>query len=438
MQANLHSTKRPRWLDIAWLIALSVYIIAGAGIVPFHGDEATVIYTGRDVFYVLEGNSSYLRYYDDADSVYDSGATQQHLRLLNGPLVRYSYGLAAYLTGYSVDDINDQWVWGWDYETNVREGHFPDESLLLLTRIMSALMTAGATIALFAVAHTLTGRAGAYVASGYFALNPAVLINGRRAMMEGGMLLGAVLVVLAGLWAIKNRHIGYYILLGVLCGLAISAKHPAAFACAAVFAGIIVQTLLTEPARIVKVTAKLFVAAMIALAIFYALNPAWWGDPITRAGDVLALRTDLLTGQTATFGGYAGVGEQLAGFFKQTFVVLPMYSEADFFLPYIADQIAQYEASPLRGVSIGGSVLGGVLVIALCATGVVMLWQKKSRRWFMLTWAFVTALVILLTTPVEWQRYYLLLYPAVAVLLGGGVAFIIRAITGSVSPNQQI
>jgi hypothetical protein len=33
---------------------------------------------------------------------------------------------------------------------------------------------------------------------------------------------------------------------------------------------------------------QLACAALITLIVFYALNPAWWGDPLGRAREVLA------------------------------------------------------------------------------------------------------------------------------------------------------
>ena len=50
-----------RRLDAVWLGLLALYVLAGAGQMPFHGDESTLIYMGRDYHYLLvEGDLSRL------------------------------------------------------------------------------------------------------------------------------------------------------------------------------------------------------------------------------------------------------------------------------------------------------------------------------------------------------------------------------------------
>ena len=49
----------PRWFDWLWLGLLAMYIVAGAAIVPFHGDESTLMVMGRDYHYIfVEGDLS--------------------------------------------------------------------------------------------------------------------------------------------------------------------------------------------------------------------------------------------------------------------------------------------------------------------------------------------------------------------------------------------
>ncbi len=171
----------------------------------------------------------------------------------------------------------------------------------------------------------------------------------------------------------------------------------------------------------------LLVAAVLALAVFYALNPVWWGDPIARASTVLDLRADLLQGQTEAFGGYADPGAALGGFFRQVFVAQPQYYEIPAWQGYIGDQIARYEASIWHGVSLGGSLVGGLVLLALLIAGLVALWRDRAvagaTRWLIGVWVLAMLATTALLTPLEWQRYYLPAYPAVGLVASYGVVW---------------
>ncbi len=282
---------------------------------PFHGDESTQIYMSRDYAYqFLQGDLDLVRYHDPPIS-----ATEQQLRLLNGTLNKYLIGFAWHLGGFTVDQINQQWDWGADWNYNQSNNHAPSDALLQISRMPSALLLAAGVIVMFALGRMLGGRPAAYLASLYYALNPALLINGRRAMMEGSLTFFSLLTVLAAIWLLQKRRWWTPILLGIAAGLALASKHTAAFTVIAVFgAGALypivewlwrklhptpdpspnsgrgansVQGSPLSPLAWVRGYLRFFilffVAGVIALAVFYALNPAWWGDPVTRAGQVL-------------------------------------------------------------------------------------------------------------------------------------------------------
>src|SRR5690606_36108190 len=99
---------------------------------------------------------------------------------------------------------------------------------------------------------------------------------------------------------------------GIVAGLALASKHPALLTGAAVFGACGLWTLLqllrrketqsvdTSPMRtryVVSLLAQLLIAGIISLVTFYILNPAWWGDPVSRAGQVLDRRQQLLNEQ---------------------------------------------------------------------------------------------------------------------------------------------
>ena len=164
-----------------------------------------------------------------------SERTNQGLRLLNGTVSKTIYGWVAHRSGIAADELNEQWHWGRDYDLNRRTGRIPDAQLLNAARLSSAVQLALAVAALFQVVKLTLNRPTAYLASALFALHPNVLINGRRAMMEGSHLLGLMLVLLAGVWLIHERKWWKYVLLGVCGGFAIAAKHPNVIVCGTVF-----------------------------------------------------------------------------------------------------------------------------------------------------------------------------------------------------------
>lgn len=407
------------WLDALFLLLLVGYILAGTARVPFHGDESTTIWMSRDYGYLfLDGELDRVRYREPPVN-----ATEQHMRLITGALTKYLMGIFWHLDGYTTDQINEQWDWGADWHYNQTNGHAPDDRLLMLGRWPSALMLAAGVVVLFAVGRLLDGRGVAYIASLYYALNPALLLNGRRAMFEGGLVLFSLLTVLVAIWLLRRRSGAAALALGVCGGLAVAAKHPAGFTLAAVLgAGMLFAW---RAGDLWRLAPRLVTAAVLALLVFVALHPQWWDDPLRRVGQALDARTGILEGQVAAFGGYDGAADRLAGAARQMFIVRPQYFEAPAWADYIADQIERYEASPLRGVSIGGSIPGALVMAALVVLGGWSLlrgWRgEQAARWVVGVWAAVMLLTTAALTPLEWQRYYLMAYPALGLLLGVGV-----------------
>ncbi|PJF26181.1 MAG: hypothetical protein CUN53_09000, partial [Phototrophicales bacterium] len=314
-----------RLFDALIIVVLMAYVLIGAPLAPFHGDEATQIFMSRDYAYqFIEDNWTRVRFTDPPIS-----PQEQHLRLLNGTVNKYLIGLAWHLAGFSLADLNEQWDWGADWDYNHSTNHAPSPDLLRTARIPSSLMLTLAVPVIFAIGWQLGGRPTAYLAAILFALHPALLLNGRRAMMEGSFILFSLCVVAAGLWFIKNsQRRASLIALGVSSGLAVASKHTAVFSVSAIFAGCwlyLYTALMRQPRLLILTFLRMYVAALIALGVFIALNPAWWSDPFGRVGDVLTLRTELLEGQTAAFGGYTERNEALDGWARFVFDGTPQY-----------------------------------------------------------------------------------------------------------------
>ncbi len=433
MNASRHFT---HWLPDALLLAgLVLYVIAGASKVPFHGDESTLIYMSRDYYYAIQTRDIDAVEYHDPP--YD--AAMQELRILNGTVAKYTIGFAWDMAGMTVQDINEQWVWEWTLDQNKALGHIPSDRLLRVSRWPSAVFTALTVLLIYAITRLVANRPAAWVASFLYAMNPAVLLNGRRAMMEGSLMFFSVLVILLAIMAVRKRNkLAWVLALGVAAGFAMASKHNAGMTLAAAFLAVVLEPLLIHDPhlieRFLRNLACAGIAGMLALLTFLALNPTWWSDPINMPDRVWEARNRLLDGQVAFYGGYDGPGERVQALFNQAFFAAPQYFEVNCWCDYIDNQIRAYEKSGFAGrdgsllhriglLSREDAILGwGILIVALFSFGLVDLAARfrEPAAWVVLFWLVVTAIGLLLIIPLEWQRYYLPMQAPLSVIAGIG------------------
>jgi len=421
-----------RLLNALYVLLLAGYVLAGTSSVPFHGDESTTIWMSRDYGYIfLDENLTQVRYADPPIN-----ATEQHLRLITGSLTKYLMGLSWSLNGYQTDKINEQWDWGADWNYNINFGHTPDDKLLMLGRWSSSIMVALSIVALFAIGWQIAGRPAAYISSLLYVINPVVLLNGRRAMFEGGLLLFSLLVVLVGVYFLKTRRNWLLIMLGVVSRLALSAKHPVIFTVFPVYVAIAVNVIWEQLRdkinyhNILRWLLWLSLSTFTALLVFYLMNPVWWGDPISRVGHVIDARSQLLQEQTALYGRYVDRDDQLAGLLRQMFVADPQYYEVDGWNVYIGEQINRYEDTIWSGSQIGRSILGAFLLALITCIGFLSLVinanDGNAAAKVVAFWSVFAIVVVGIATPLEWQRYYLMLQPIVALTAGFGVVSMMK------------
>ncbi len=433
---------RRRWLhgvDLLWNLALMLFVLGGVALVPFHGDESTLIMMSRDYHYqFLAGDWQQVFYHDPP-----LNATEQHLRLLNGTLPKYAIGLAWHLGGFRVTDLNDQWDWGADWDWNVASGRMPLAALLLAARWSAALPGALSVPVMFALGWRRGRRRVAYPASFLLATHGVLLIHIRRAYMEAALLLFSLLVILAAAWWAERlargeggarRWLLPALALGMASGLALASKHSGAVPVVAAGLGLlIVAARLPGPAR-KQALGGLAIGAGLALAVFLALNPAWWSDPVGRAGEVLRLRATLAAEQAAIFpeAAYADLPARIGGLIAQVTIADPAYFEVAGWAEPLAGVIAAYEASPWTGIRYGQGVAGdaaGVILLALALAGAVRLgreWRAWAASPVIGAWALLTVLFILATIPLAWQRYVLPLLPILILLAADGLAWLLR------------
>ncbi len=425
-----------KFLDSLYIGALALYILAGMMLTPFHGDESSIIYMSRD-WYTLAflRQPSFLFYRDPPPD--PKAATDQQLRLVNGSLSSYTIGLAWSLAGMTAHDINDQWLWGADWNYNRDNGHIPGDKLLFVARLSSTLLTALSTAVVFAMGRRLGGRNAAWISAFVYATMPAVLLNGRRAMFEGTFLLMTALVILIGL-VIAQQYVDVgaglrpalkkWLLLGLVSGLAVSSKHTALLIIIPVF-----STLLWLGRRnLSRILPNMLSALALAGFVFLILNPVWWSAPLEVPREVLRLRQELLNGQVEHFGAYTSPADRLGALVMQPLGSPQYYEDRQGWPAWIGGQISAYEsAGPLTvgfawgwiGAVLGVAGLGTLLrgITRVRAIDMSPLQEPAHGTFVFLNVVWFTALALLILTPLAWQRYYLPLAALWAVLIGVGV-----------------
>lgn len=429
-----------RLLDALWLGLLAALVFA---IPPtFHGDEAMYLSMSRDYATAfLDGDLAALRveppYYVDSD---------EQLRLLNGSVQRYAAGFFWQLAGATVDDLPTRpgWDWGADYDTNVAEGHVPNSTVLAAGRLASSIFLALSIVAIFALAWQFDGRLPAYVVSALYAVNPIILLNGRRSMQEGAMLLFGILVILVAVHISKRRFerqpipIFLWGALVVTSALALVSKHSAVVFVGGAFGWIFITEVLRRPSQPLLTMIKLGGAGLLVVALVIALSPALWSDPRARFADILQNRAFMLDLQvTADPFAPTPMAYRLQQIVTEPFMTPLQHFEVAGWATYqpIMDDVARYMASPFSGVQFG-AVLGGAVML-LVLIGVIFS-LRRSWRAGVLIWLGITV-ASLLVNPLPWQRYFLPLIPVYALLAGIGVDGLLRRfVLTSVPDNTPI
>jgi 4-amino-4-deoxy-L-arabinose transferase-like glycosyltransferase len=480
-----------RLLDAAVVLALAGYVASGRASVPFHGDESTFVWLSRDTHTLVETRDPSAL----ALGVARSDPRAVWLRVLNGSLAPLSIGLAWRGAGFSVQDLNGPWQWavpehgpGAQWRFNVERGNRPGDALLAAARLPSTLAAAASVALVYALALGLSGsRSAAWLAAGAYASHPAVLLNGRRAMQEGWLLLCSALVVFVAWRAVRAQErpgaregtLGWLVALAAASGLALAAKHSAAVVVGAALLAVLCAPWLRRRAGGPCVPpgqlASLAGVGLGALAVFSLLTPVWWSPPRTLAllglaalafglrgawrsrrawlwrGSALALiagallarpelprdaivlpsqlleaRSHLLGRQVASFAGDDSPARRVATLLREAFSAAPQYFEDPAWadVPQLRAQIEAYGASWLAGR--GGGLAWGAPLAALCAAGVVAAWRRRREPEALLlgAWLALPALA-LLANPLPWQRYYLVIQAPLAVLAGLGAAWLL-------------
>ncbi|MEO8394095.1 MAG: glycosyltransferase family 39 protein, partial [Chloroflexota bacterium] len=325
--------------------------------------------------------------------------------------------------------------WGQDFAANAATGRLPSVSMLAASRLAATLFFCGSILAIYGLGRLFGSRRLALIISGLYALNPILLMHGRRAMLEAPLLCCA-LVTLWVAGVISTRKPGerlsgwWWLALAFAGGFGMAAKYTYGFIFAAALGWIVLSRVLEwiearhfrDGRTLAKLALRIALVGVAALAIFIGLTPALWSNPPLRIRDALDIVQSILASQVRN---------------NQAIVLsLPQRFQYAASIPYLthieaghtAQETIRYGASLLHGVDSPGLI--GVLLTGLAAFGLITALvtplafsprrQVSALRIGLLMWLAVSA-VIAVQTPLPWQRYFVMFVPLATLLTGIGL-----------------
>src|SRR5258708_12272707 len=132
---------RKRIADVAFLLALMAYVLAGVIFTPMHADEFMQMAMARDTFYIAHGQWNQIAFTPPVQP--DS---EQYLRLINGTINKMLIGVVWRLSGGGADRLPGTFAWAMPFVWNQRKGNIPRVDLLDLARCPPPAPTAPALL----------------------------------------------------------------------------------------------------------------------------------------------------------------------------------------------------------------------------------------------------------------------------------------------------
>ncbi len=402
------------WAPALGLVLLTGYQLWGAGWVPFHPDESSLLFQSRDFEAIFRSPGSLAW---SADREPDP---ELSYRLLNAPLSKYVLGLGRSLAGVDGSEVSVDWNWSQDWKANLEAGGFPAPTALLAGRIASSGLLPFAALFLYLCGKQLGGPWVGGLAAALLGLNALVLVHGRRAMAEGTL----IFAICFALWSmLEPRRRPWLSGLGI--GLALGAKHSAL---ALLPVGMLAMLWGAGPPQAIRQQLRSVGIFMLVLLVFtLALNPVVWSEPVSALKEMFQVRKSLVQDQVQT----QAIAEQLAiavplrgidrlaVLIAHLFLAPPQFDEIGNYRAELVSSVARYLAIPahalFRGRALGSVSLG--LTLAGLAFGLATLrtGSRSAGRTaaLLLISTAALALTLYLGIPLPYQRYYVPLVPLV-------------------------
>jgi 4-amino-4-deoxy-L-arabinose transferase-like glycosyltransferase len=432
----VNKTLKAHWPFLLLWITLSVLPFQALGQIPFHPDESTNIYMSQD-FYSWLAQPNSLGW--DPAKISDP---LQRYRAIDPPLARYLIGLGRYFAG--LQPIKTDWDWAAGWDENQNAGALPGNRLLFAARFALTALLPFSFLLIYRCGIHVEGKTTGLLATVILGLSGLTQLHARRAMSEGALLFGVLLVI----WAVTHpRPRGW--LIGLAMALAFNAKHSAATLLPVAFlaAGWLPDySDRTVRSRLVS----LALAGTLFVVLTALLNPFSWQNSIQAVKWGFQERVSFLNSQVSEFATrnpdlvQRTVTGRLTATLAQLYLLDPSFAEAGNYSETTGEVETAYLAGPgsqlLRGPIWGAFLL--ILTIFGMILGIRTIrppWKGQARGLFlflMSTGFFFTAIIWAVQLP--FQRYYFPLLPFVSLWSAFGVANVIAALQNGQRPSGKI
>lgn len=417
-------------LSAVWIGFLFVFVLLGVPYASYHGDETSHLYNSHDyAILFIDRNPQALL----VDLPIDT--EREYLRLADSTIARYSMGLAWHLAGYRQADLpQGNFNWFADYAGNQALGRIPDQHLMVVVRLPSAIFLALSAVVMFGIGYRFGGLKMAFFVSGLYIFNPVILLNGRRALQEGSLLFFGLLTVLTAIIISQRRenrtHVPFllWVCLTVAAAFTLLSKNNGFVYVAAAFLWVLLPEFSRSGLRSMgRTVLSLALSGVFMLLLFVAFSPGLWSDPLMRIRDASVIRLAAINQQVMDDPEAPTTLERrVADIFTQPFIRPMAHYDAGASNLFAAQEelIAAYEASPLSGIHFG--VVFGVPLTLLACFGMLVNFMPRIRRHSpalalgLTSWLLLNVGVLLLL-PLPWQRYFLALIPVMVVFVAIGL-----------------
>lgn len=400
-------------LPLLAVILLSIFCNAML-VIPFHPDESQWIATSNVFEPFVKG--------DRRAAVWDESLWT----LTQPPGTRYIIGAGRLAGGYGENELNTPWAFGRDRAGNIAAGALPQPDLLWWSRLPMALLGSASCLLSFYLLKTTANRLAAYCCLLLTAFNPFILTTLRRAMAEAPLLFSLLLITYFGTRLINTaaardslksvyKPLVWLLLMAAATAIAGSIKLSGLTA----IVGVLMVWVAAISAPINRLPSRAqwlmlgtgsVLAVVTTIVIFVGLNPYLDADPLGRTAKLITFRATEMQKQMDALP--AAVIDSLAERIALTYTYLFQYTALMRFP--------------------GAGIINAVLWIIGASQLVVKAWQslRHAARFDANSVLLVMAATCagpMLSTPLNWDRYFLLPIWFSILLIAVGAAWVLRS-----------
>jgi Dolichyl-phosphate-mannose-protein mannosyltransferase len=416
LQAKLTGLWGRRGQVIAAILVATAVFLSSFAQVKFHGDENNWILTSPYGEILFHG--------DIRNPLWDEG----FWTLDAPPLARYIINAGWQVAGGIEElDFDLPWDFNQDMVANIARGSMPGPEILWWSRLPMALLGALSAVLVFLLTVQAAGWWAGWLALGLFLVNPFIRTSLSRAMSESPLLAFTMLMAGAGFLALRtwrknapdaqamsalNKPFAWFILAGALAGLAGASKLnglalAASGAALVGLAAFVDKGSLPRNLRFSFAIRTVVLLVLACLLFFVLLNPFLYTDPLGRMVQMYKYRVYEMGIQIEQFPQHlmpqglarpALLGQRTFGtYFALPEVLWPLVMLLSLWGIW---RLGTAAWNWLRGKAEAGE--GGAAALALLVTPVPLI-------------------AVSLTTPLDWDRYYLLPVVFAQVYFAAGV-----------------